>query len=123
MSLYQRLITGCVLLIVLVTSVSFLVRASFVQIDALESQVRIAEHAVAALETAQASLAQEEIYAAQTSIEGQQAFQQFLTQAQQTQRLLAAAVQSTRKFDPSVDVQSIVNQHKSVLEHTTLASI
>src|SRR5579875_2478315 len=123
MSLYQRLMTGCMLLIVLVTSVSFLVRASFVQIAALESQVRIAEHAVAALETAQASLAREEIFAAQTSLEGDVAFHRFLEQARQTQTFLAAAVQSTHHFDASVNVRAIYDRHERILQHTTLASL
>uniref|UniRef100_A0A7V5CU94 histidine kinase n=1 Tax=Acidobacterium capsulatum TaxID=33075 RepID=A0A7V5CU94_9BACT len=123
MSLYQRLMTGCLLLIVLVTSVSFLVRASFLQIASLESQVRIAEHAVAALETAQASLAQEEIFTAQTSLEGEVAFHRFEQQAHQTQTFLAAAVQSTHVFDASVDVQSIYDRHARVLRRTTLASM
>jgi len=123
MSLYQRLMTGCLLLIVLVTSVSFLVRASFVQIASLESQVRTAEHAVAALETAQASLAQEEIFAAQTSLEGEVAFRRFVDQAHQTQTFLAAAVQSTHAFDASVNVQPLYDRHAHVLGHTTLTSM
>lgn len=123
MSLYQRLIAGCFLLIVLVTTVSFLVRTSFVQIGALESQVRIAEHAVATLETAQASLAQEEIFAAQTSLEGEAAFHQFVEQARKTQQFLSTAVQATHAFDPAVDVQHIFDLHGDALRRTTLASM
>ena len=49
LGLYQRLILGCLLLIALVTTVSLLVRTSFVRLAALDAQVRVAEAAVASL--------------------------------------------------------------------------
>ena len=53
LSLYQRLILGCLLLIALVTTVSLLVRTSFVRLAALDAQVHVAEAAVASLASAQ----------------------------------------------------------------------
>ena len=67
LSLYQRLILGCVLLIALVTAVSLLVRTSFVHLAALDAQVRVAETAVASLASAQGAVAHEELIAARIS--------------------------------------------------------
>jgi signal transduction histidine kinase len=123
MSLYQRLILGCLLLVVLVTTVSLLVRTSFLRIGRMESEVRIAEHAVAALETAQASFAQEELLAAQTTLGGESLFVRFKRQAQQTQTLLITAAESTAAFDPSIDVQNLVHRHAHVLQRSSVANM
>lgn len=123
MSLYQRLIAGCFLLVVLVTAVSFLVRDSFLKIAALESHVHVAEHAVASMETVQASLAQEDMLAAQTIFNGEQAFLRFKHRAEVTQKLLIAAAQSVHAFDPSLQLDSILRQHEDVIQRRSVANM
>lgn len=123
MSLYQRLITGCLLLVVLVTTVSFLVRHSFTRIDALETHVRVAEHAVASMETVQASLAQEDMLAAQTIFEGQQAFLRFKQQAALTQQQLAIAVHAAHAFDPGIHLRPMLHEHEQVMQRSSIAGM
>lgn len=123
MSLYQRLITGSVVLVIFVTAVSFLVRDSFLHIAAIETHVRIAEHAVASMETVQASLAQEDMLAAQTIFEGQQAFLRFKKQAELTQKQIAAAVQAAHAFDPGIHLDNMVQEHNQVMLRRSIASM
>lgn len=123
MSLYQRLITGSVVLVIFVTAVSFLVRDSFLRIAAIETHVRVAEHAVASMETVQASLAQEDMLAAQTIFEGQQAFLRFKKQAELTQKQIAAAVQAAHAFAPSIQLGKMVQEHNQVMLRRSIASM
>ena len=123
MSLYQRLITGSVVLVVLVTAVSFLVRDSFLRIASLENHVRVAEHAVASMETVQASLAQEDMLAAQTIFEGQQAFLRFKKQAELTQKQITEAVKAAHAFDPSIHLGKMVREHDQVMLRRSIASM
>ncbi len=91
LSLYQRLILGCILLVALVTTVSLLVRTSFVRLAALDAQVRVAETAVASLASAQGAVAHEELIAARIAT-GNATLTEFRNQASHTQLLLRAAV-------------------------------
>lgn len=123
MSLSKRLIAGSLLLIVIVTTVSFLVRDSFLRIASMESQAQIATHAVSSMQAAQAALAQEDILASQTVIEGERAFRQFKRQAQTTQELLVAAAKAVKAFDPSVNLTDLLHEHDQVLHRRSLASM
>ncbi|HTD54046.1 MAG TPA: hypothetical protein VK670_01595, partial [Silvibacterium sp.] len=67
LTLYQRLVLGCCLLIALVTGVSMLVRTSFVQLAALDVSHQKADEALAALGAARASMAGEALTAAKLS--------------------------------------------------------
>ena len=98
LGLYQRLILGCLLLIALVTTVSLLVRTSFVRLAALDAQVHVAEAAVASLASAQGALAHEELIAARIAT-GNATFAEFRDQAGHTQILLRAAADDVRGFD------------------------
>ncbi len=123
MSLYRRLTIGCLLLVLLVTAVSLLVRDSFLHIGAFESRVRIAESAVAGMETAQASLAQEDLLASETFFGGQQAFLRFKHHAEVTQKLLVTAARNAQAFDPSVRLKPILDEHEQVIRRRSISSM
>ena len=116
LSLYQRLILGCVLLIALVTAVSMLVRTSFVHLAALDAQVRVAETAVASLASAQGAVAHEELIAARIST-GNATLADFREQATHTQILLRAAVQDAGEFDPDLPLDRLVRDHERLVQH------
>ena len=110
LSLYQRLILGCLLLVGLVTAVSLLVRTSFVQLAALDAQVRIAETAVASLASAQGAVAHEELIVARIAT-GNSTLAEFRDQAAHTQVLLRAASDDVRGFDPSLPIERLAREH------------
>ena len=110
LSLYQRLILGCLLLIALVTTVSMLVRTSFVHLAALDAQVRVAETAVASLASAQGAVAHEELIAARIAT-GNSTLSEFRQQAARSQDLLDAAVDEVHSFDPSLPVERLPHEH------------
>jgi NtrC-family two-component system sensor histidine kinase KinB len=116
LSLYQRLILGCLLLISLVTAVSLLVRTSFVHLAALDGQVRVAESAVAALASAQGAVAHEELIAARIST-GNATMPEFRAQAQHTQELLTAAGNEVAAFDPDLPIDRLVQEHQRLVRH------
>lgn len=116
LSLYQRLILGCVLLILLVTAVSLLVRTSFVQLAALDTQVRVAETAVASLASAQGAVAHEELIAARITTGGA-TLADFREQAEHTRILLRAAVEDVGSFDPAIPVDHLFREHERMLQH------
>jgi signal transduction histidine kinase len=116
LSLYQRLILGCLLLIALVTTVSLLVRTSFVHLAALDAQVRVAETAVASLASAEGALAHEELLAARFAT-GNATLAEFRQQAAHTQILLRAAEDDLRNFDPSIPVDHLYEQNARLAEH------
>jgi len=117
LSLYQRLILGCFLLIALVTMVSLLVRTSFVRLAALDDQVRIAETAVGSLASAQGAVAHEELIAARIST-GDATLFELRAQATRSQILLRAAVDDAHAFDPSLPVEHLAQEHERLAEHT-----
>lgn len=119
LSLYQRLILGCALLIALVTTVSLLVRTSFVHLAALDAQVRVAETAVASLASAQGAIAREEVIAARVAI-GATTPRAFQEQARETEPLLQAAVNDVRDFDESIPLQEAANRHRQLAAHPPL---
>ena len=116
LSLYQRLILGCVLLIALVTAVSLLVRTSFVHLAALDAQVRVAETAVASLASAQGAVAHEELIAARISTRNA-TLADFREQSAHTQILLRAAVQDAGEFDPELPLDRLVRDHERLVQH------
>jgi signal transduction histidine kinase/HAMP domain-containing protein len=116
LSLYQRLILGCLLLIALVTTVSLLVRTSFVHLAALDAEVQVAETAVASLASAQGSLAHEELIAARIAA-GDATFADFREQAERTQLLLRTAVADVSGFDSSLPIGDLERGHAHLLEH------
>jgi signal transduction histidine kinase len=116
LSLYQRLILGCLLLIALVTTVSLLVRTSFVHLAALDAQVRVAETAVASLASAQGAVAHEELIAARVAT-GNANLAEFRAQAARTQVLLRAAEDDLENFDPSISIDRLYQQNARLAEH------
>ncbi|HEX4308693.1 MAG TPA: ATP-binding protein [Acidobacteriaceae bacterium] len=116
LSLYQRLILGCLLLIALVTTVSLLVRTSFVRLAALDAQVHVAEAAVASLASAQGALAHEELIAARIAT-GSSSLSELHVQAAHTQILLRAAVDDVRSFDPNLPIEHLAQQHARLTQH------
>jgi signal transduction histidine kinase/HAMP domain-containing protein len=116
LSLYQRLIIGCFLLIALVTTVSLLVRTSFVRLGALDSQVHVAETAVSSLASARAAMAHEELIAARIAA-GSSTNADFRQQAQLTQTLLQTAVEDVRAFDPSIHIDLLAQRHAHLAQH------
>lgn len=116
LSLYQRLILGCLLLIALVTTVSMLVRTSFVHLAALDAQVRVAETAVASLASAQGAVAHEELIAARIAT-GSASLDEFRDQANHTQDLLRTAEEDVQSFDRSIPVDRLVQEHERLVTH------
>ncbi|HVT98312.1 MAG TPA: ATP-binding protein [Acidobacteriaceae bacterium] len=117
LSLYQRLIFGCVLLIALVTAVSMLVRTSFVHLAALDAQVQVAQTAVASLASAQGAVAHEELIAARIAT-GTASLREFREQEGRTQALLRTAVDDVRAFDPSLPVDRLVSDNERLAQHS-----
>ena len=112
LSLYQRLVLGCLLLIALVTGVSMLVRASFVQLAALDASQHTADRALAALAAVRASLAREELTAAQLESRPSPAISsELIAQAQGTQVLLDRATSLIAAFDASAPVANLQAEH------------
>jgi signal transduction histidine kinase/HAMP domain-containing protein len=116
LSLYQRLILGCLLLIALVTTVSMLVRTSFVHLAALDGQVHVAETSVASLASARAAMAHEELLAARMAA-GTATAGDFRAQAKATQTLLGAAVADVHAFDPSLRIDLLAQRHQRLADH------
>lgn len=114
LTLYQRLVLGCLLLIGVVTGVSLLVRDSFVELGALDSSRHTADVALSSLAAVRASLAREELTAAQ-SINQPQARSQFFAQARETQALLDAAVTAVGAFDSNIPIASLSTKHARIL--------
>ncbi|HZD47450.1 MAG TPA: ATP-binding protein, partial [Silvibacterium sp.] len=116
LTLYQRLILGCCLLIALVTGVSMLVRTSFVELAALDESHHNADVALGALAAVRASMAGEELTAARLGTGATEAqFRQFEAQAAETQRLFAAAGTAVRAFDPSISIDDLTARHEKIL--------
>ena len=119
LTLYQRLILGCLLLIALVTGVSMLVRTSFVQLAALDTSQHTADQALAALAAVRASLTAEELTAAKLeTAPTPQLFSQFAAQANQTQEILAIANTAVKSFDPNFSVDDLIRQHRRILDRS-----
>ncbi len=110
LSLYQRLILGCILLVALVTTVSLLVRTSFVHLGALDAQVHVADSAVSSLASARAALAHEELIAARIAT-GTASLAEFRGQASKTQVRLDAAAADVRIFDDTIPIEPLSRQH------------
>src|SRR5271156_2722956 len=119
LTLYQRLILGCLLLIALVTGVSMLVRTSFVQLAALDASQHTVDTALAALAAVRASLSGEELTAAKLETgPSPQLSSRFVAESIQTQQLLDAASVAVRSFDPGIPVDDLKSRHEKVVDHT-----
>lgn len=116
LSLYQRLILGCVLLVALVTTVSMLVRTSFVHLGALDAQVHVADSAVSSLASARAALVHEELIAARMAT-GTGSLPEFRSQANRTQAWLETAANDVRNFDDAIHIEPLVEQHTRLAQH------
>src|SRR5271165_1437922 len=116
LTLYQRLILGCLLRIALVTGVSLLVRTSFVQLAALDASQHTADSALAALAAVRASLAGEELTAAKIETGAISQSSQFAAQAAQTQDLLGTAAAAIRSFDPGISLDDLKSRHAKIVE-------
>lgn len=114
LTLYQRLVLGCLLLIGVVTGVSLLVRDSFVELATLDSSRHAADVAQSSLAAVRAALAREELTAAQ-SINQPHARQQFFAQAHKTQTLLDAAVTAVGAFDSNIPIESLSAEHTKIV--------
>lgn len=121
LSLYQRLILGCALLVALVTTVSLLVRTSFVHLASLDTEVRIAERAVASLASAQGAVAHEELIAARIAT-GNASLSEFREQAPHTQTLLRTAVEEVGNFDPSLPIDRLAQEHERLAARSPVDS-
>ncbi len=117
LTLYQRLVLGCLLLITVVTGVSMLVRDSFVELAALDSSRHTADVALSSLAAVRASLAREELTAAQLK-GGAQLERQFAEQARETQSLLDTAATAISDFDPTIPVGDLQAEHARIVAHS-----
>jgi signal transduction histidine kinase len=116
-TLYQRLVLGCLLLIAVVTGVSMLVRDSFVELASLDASRHIADVALSSLADVRASLAREELTAAQ-SVGQAEGWRQFSGPARQTQQLLDSAATAVGAFDPTIRVSDLQSEHARIVAHS-----
>jgi len=114
LTLYQRLVLGCLLLIAVVTGVSLLVRDSFVEFAALDESRHRADAALASLAAVRASLAREELTAARSAGMGQPD-REFSEQARETQSLLDTAAAEVDAFDPTIPVDRLQAEHAEII--------
>jgi len=122
LTLYQRLILGCLLLIALVTGVSMLVRTSFVQLAALDASQHAADQALAALDAVRASLADEELAALKlVTAQTPQLSSQFAAQAAHTQQLLASAGTAVKSFSAGRSIDDLLDQHRTIVQRSRTA--
>lgn len=116
LTLYQRLILGCLLLIAVVTGVSLLVRDSFVELGGLDASRYTADVALSSLVAVRASLAREELMAAQASSQGQVS-RAFPAQARETQQRLDDAATAVNAFDPTIGIGALQAEHMRIAVH------
>ncbi len=116
LTLYQRLLLGCLLLIGVVTGVSLLVRDSFVELGGMDASRHRADVALSSLAAVRASLAREELAAAQ-SLSQPEFARQFPALAQKTQSLLDAAAIAVGNFDPTIPVRALQAEHERIVVH------
>lgn len=117
LTLYQRLVLGCLLLIAVVTGVSLLVRDSFVELGELDATRHRAEIALSSMTAVRASLAREEL-TAERAVNQQSLERQFLAEARETQDRLDAAAIAVRAFDPTIQVDDLQAEHARVVAHS-----
>ena len=116
LTLYQRLILGCLLLIAVVTGVSLLVRDSFVELGGLDASRYTADVALSSLVAVRASLAREELMAAQASSQGQVS-RGLPAQARETQQRLDDAATAVNAFDPTIAIGALQAEHMRIAVH------
>ncbi|MGC2546899.1 MAG: PAS domain-containing sensor histidine kinase, partial [Silvibacterium sp.] len=114
LTLYQRLVLGCLLLIAVVTGVSMLVRDSFVELAALDARRQTADLALSSLAAVRASLAREELTAAQLNGSAQ-SDRQFSARARETQTRLDAAATAVNGFDSTIPVVALQAEHARII--------
>ncbi|MFZ0663089.1 MAG: ATP-binding protein [Acidobacteriaceae bacterium] len=117
LTLYQRLVLGCLLLIAVVAGVSMLVRDSFVELAALDASRHTADVALSSFAAARASLAREELTAAQSATEAQPS-PQLIAQSRRTQQLLHTAVHAIQAFDPTIPAAHLQVEHARIAAHS-----
>ena len=117
LTLYQRLVLGCLLLIAVVTGVSLLVRDSFVELGELDATRHRAEIALSSMTAVRASLAREEL-TAERAANQQPLERQLLAQERETQDRLDAAAIAVKAFDPSIQVDDLQAEHAKVIAHS-----
>jgi signal transduction histidine kinase len=117
LTLYQRLVLGCLLLIAVVTGVSLLVRDSFVELGGLDASRHSADVALSSLAAVRASLAREELTAAQSDSEPWFR-RQFPELARKTQSLLGTAAIAVGNFDPTIPVSALEAEHARIVAHS-----
>ena len=116
LSLYQRLVLGCLLLIALVTGVSMLVRTSFVALAAVDASQHTADAALASVAAVRASLVREELTAAQLDTAFTPKLKtQFLTLAKETQSLIDMAAAALGHFDSNLSLETLRTEHAALL--------
>ncbi len=113
LTLYQRLILGCLLLIAVVTGVSLLVRDSFVELGGLAATRHTADVALSSLAAVRASLAREELTAAQAANQAQPSHR-FPMQARETQQKLNDAAAAVNAFDPAISLATLQTEHAKI---------
>jgi signal transduction histidine kinase len=116
LTLYQRLVLGCLLLIGVVTGVSLLVRDSFVELAALDAESHTADVALASLAAVRASLAREELTAAELRTSPELDVR-FSAQARGTQQLLDTAAAAVSAFDSAIPVDDLQAEHAGIAAH------
>lgn len=117
LSLYQRLILGCALLLLIVLGITLFVRGSLRRIAATDAMLSSSDGASARLAGVASALAREQLLAAQFESDASQ-LSALREQMQQTQRQIKAAL--TLLNDPALN--ALLQQHSQLLNQVAHAS-
>jgi NtrC-family two-component system sensor histidine kinase KinB len=117
LSLYQRLILGCALLVLIVLGMTLFVRGSLRRITATDANLAASDEASAMLTSLGSTLAQEQLLAAQFETDANR-LPQLRAQMQQTQRQIKTALSLVT--DPPL--KSLQQQHSELLNQVSRAS-
>lgn len=122
LSLYQRLILGFLLLIVLVGALGMLVRHSFVHLSALDAQQQTADAAVEALSQVQASIAHEQVLAGHMASSADRGlYTKLMAQGDTTDQRMTAALQGLSASPQALPLKALQEKHSSLIKQLKAA--
>src|SRR5277367_3098713 len=117
LSLYQRLILGFLLLIVLVGALGMLVRHSFVHLSALDAQQQTADAAAGALSQVQASIAREQVLAGHMASSADRSlYAQLVALGDSTDQRMATAIQALSANHQASTLQDLRARHIQLIK-------
>ncbi|HEY0784379.1 MAG TPA: ATP-binding protein [Acidobacteriaceae bacterium] len=126
LSLFQRLLLGCVLLVALVTGLSLLVRTSFVSLSGLDAEQLQVDRATSTLAVAEGALGREQLLVERTLVSARApgaavpsgaALEEIRQQAELTGLRLEAAEQAMAHAGEVPSIATEVASHSTIARH------